>query len=270
MTRGAILFAFNSPDYDYVKMAEFTAKRVKHFLNLPCTLITDINSAPANLNNIFDQIITMDSDSSNQIDGRTWLNKGRYRCYELSPYDETLLLDVDYVVSSNKLNTVFDLMNDFMCHDTISYLMIEHDKKEHLNERLSLPILWATVIAFKKTNRVKQIFECLKMVQENYEHYANIHKFPIDTYRNDYGLTLAWRIVNGHSHINEDIIPWPLLHIHPKTRLHRTTLEKFDTGATIIYDKYLRGKLKKVYLQITDTDFHVIDKPDFMRFISHE
>lgn len=271
MTRGVLLFAFNSVEYNYVKMAEFTAKRATYFLNLPSTLITDKNSFSSASSNLFDKIIIIDSDSTNQIDGRVWMNKGRYQAYELSPYDETLLLDVDYVINSDKLNTLFSIMYDFMCHETITYMMMEReDKKEYLSQGLSLPTLWATVIAFKKTSRVKQIFDCLKLVQENYEHYANIHQFPIDTYRNDYGLTLACKIVNGQSYISSDIIPWNLLHIHPKTRLYRNNTDEFSTSATVVLDKKLKEKLKKEYIQIMDTDFHVIDKKDFMRFIENE
>lgn len=267
MTRGVLLFAFNSVEYNYVKMAEFTARKAKHLLNLPCTLVTDKSSVIDVTTELFDQILIINSDSDNQIDGRIWLNKGRYRAYELSPYDETLLLDVDYVINSDKLNLLFDIMDDFMCHETISYLMYEHNRREYLNEKLSLPTLWATVIAFKKTNRVKQIFECLKMIQENYEHYANIHKFPTDSYRNDYGLTLAWRIVNGHSYVKSDIIPWNLNHIHPKTRIYNNQIDNYNTEYTILTDRHSRGKIKKEYVIIKNMDFHVINKKDFVELI---
>ena len=35
MTKGALLFAFNSPKYNYYEMAVATAKRINHFLDLP-------------------------------------------------------------------------------------------------------------------------------------------------------------------------------------------------------------------------------------------
>lgn len=268
MTRGVILFAFNSPDYNYVKMAEYTAKRVNHFLNLPVTLITDENSV-SNIDYKFDNIFVIDSDAENTFQGRIWLNKGRYKSFELSPYDETLLLDVDYMVNSDRLLQTFNVMDDFCCHESISYLMDSYNKTEQLNNNnLSLVTLWATVVAFKKTNRVKQIFECLKMVQENYEHYGNIHNFPIDTYRNDYGLTLAWYIVNGHSYVRSDILPWNLLHIGLKTYVYKNKNDMYNTEYTIIYDKWLRGKIKKEYIVIKDMDFHVINKDIFMELIS--
>ena len=38
MSKGALLFAFNSPKYNYYEMAVATAKRINHFLNLPVTI----------------------------------------------------------------------------------------------------------------------------------------------------------------------------------------------------------------------------------------
>ena len=46
MSKGALLFAFNSPKYNYFEMAIATAKRINHFLDLPVTIVTDINSMP--------------------------------------------------------------------------------------------------------------------------------------------------------------------------------------------------------------------------------
>ena len=264
MTRGVILFAFNSPEYDYYKMAEFTAKRINHFLNLPVTLVTDTASLSSSTGYKFDNVITMASDPTNYFQGRVWINKGRYQAYELSPYDETLLLDVDYVINSDTLLKTFEVMDDFACHENISYLMTEYGKKEYFeNNPMSLPTLWATIVAFKKTNRVNQIFDCLKMVQENYQHYANLHKLDIGTFRNDYGLTLAWRIANGHLHIDSDIIPWNLMHIGLKTYVYPNNDDLYNTEYTVIYEKWMRQKIKKEYIVIKDTDFHVINKDIF-------
>lgn len=268
MSRGVVLFAFNSPNYDYYKMAEFTAKRVNYFLNLPVTLITDKNSKKSLDKKLFDKVITIDSDPNNTFQGRVWLNKGRYKCFDLTPYDETLLLDADYVVNSDRLLQTFNSMDDFCCHETISFLMNEYGKKEKLSNELSIPTLWATAVTFKKSNRVKQIFECLKMIQENYNHYADIHRFPVDMYRNDYALTLAWRIVNGHSHVDSDIIPWNLIHIGPNTSVYKNNDKFYDTEYTVVFDRWKRGKVKKEYITIKDMDFHVIDKDVFLEIIN--
>lgn len=259
MSRGVVLFGFNSPNYNYYKMAEYTAKRINYFLDLPVTLVTDSASIDHSSSYKFDNILQVQSDAGNQIFGRTWINKGRYQCYDLSPYDETLLLDVDYMVNSDRLLDAFNYMDDFCCHESISYLMSDHNKKEYIAEN-SLPTLWATVVAFTKTKRTKQIFECLEMVQKNYQHYANIYHFDPDTYRNDFGLTLAWRLVNGHIYNKSDILPWNLCHIGLKTYVYKNNDDLYNTEYTIIYDKWIRDKIKKEYITIKDMDFHVINK----------
>jgi hypothetical protein len=267
MSKGALLFAFNSPKYNYYEMAVATAKRINHFLNLPVTIVTDESSIPDNRNYTFDNTITITPDKTNKRDWGIWINKGRYKAFELSPYTETLLLDTDYMVNSTKLLKTFDLPTDFCCHDTTSFLMQPSVSQELLSV-YSFNTLWATVINFKRTTRAEQIFQCLGMVQNNFEHYANIHGFISATFRNDYGLTLATRITNGHIMPIEDIIPWNLLHVGKNTSVYRNNDHEFNTEYTVMFDNWQRGKIRKEYNTIKDTDFHVMSKENFMELIA--
>jgi hypothetical protein len=266
MSRGAILFAFNSPKFDYFKMAEHTAKRINHFLDLPVTVVTDESSLPEIPKYNFDNIVLVEPDKNNVRDWGIWINKGRYQAYQLSPYDETILLDTDYMVNSDKLLKTFDIYNDFCCHDSTSFLMHPGLPQEVLST-YSYNTLWATVITFKKSNRAKQIFECLEMVQKNFDHYANIHSFISATYRNDYALTLALRIVNGHTVSDRDIIPWDLLHIGKNTTVYKNNNDEFNTEYTVMFDNWQRGKIRKEYITIKDMDFHVMTKENFLELI---
>lgn len=266
MTRGVLLFAFNSPKCNYFEMAEYTAKRINHFLNLPVTVVTDEQSISDVPKYNFDDIIIVDPDISNKRDRNIWINKGRFQAYKLSPYDETLLLDTDYMVNSDRLNLLFELPTDFCCHDSTSFLMIPDAVQEVLSV-YSFNTLWATVIKFSKTKRVQQIFECLEMVQKNYDHYANIHNFIGGLYRNDYALTLALRIVNGHTSLKSDIIPWNLVHVGRNTIVYKESSDEFNTKFTVMYDSWKRGKIRKEYCIITDTDFHVMNKDNFVELI---
>lgn len=267
MSRGAILFAFNSPKYDYYKMAEYAAKRINHFLGLPVTIVTDANSTSSASNYKFDNVIIMEPDLSNKRDGVPWINKGRCKAYELSPYDETLLLDVDYIVNSDRLLKAFEISEDFCCHDNTAYLMQPKLSQEVLSA-YSYKTLWATVISFKKTQRAKQIFECLEMVQNNYAHYANIHSFISAVYRNDYALTLALRIANGHTYLPGDIIPWNLLHVGKNTSVYSDNHDPLNTDFTVVFDNWQRGKIRKEYLTVKDIDFHIMNKDNFVELIN--
>lgn len=266
MSRGALLFAFNSPKFNYYTMAVATAKRINHFLDLPVTVVTDEKSIPNDIKYEFDNTVIVEADASNKRDWGIWINKGRYRAYELSPYDETLLLDTDYMVNSNKLLKTFEMPTDFCCHDTTSFLMHPGVPQEMLSV-YSFSTLWATAIMFKKTKRAQQIFECLEMVQKNFDHYANIHGFVSATFRNDYALTLATRIVNGHTTVKEDVIPWNLVHIGKNTTVYSNNDDEFNTEYIVMYDNWQRGKIRKEYAIIKDMDFHVMNKENFMELI---
>lgn len=267
MTRGALLFAHNSPTTNYYDMAIYAANRINHFLKIPVTLVTDEESVQEN-SYIFDNVIITPPNKDNARDRDPWFNKGRYQAYEFSPYDETLLIDVDYIINSDKLLKTFDTMVDFCCHDSTSFLMYPDNPQDVLSP-YSYMTLWATVIAFRKTERVRQIFECLHMVQENYDHYCNIHNFMAGAFRNDYALTLALRIANGHTTLPGDIIPWDLVHIGRNTIVQPNSTEPFNTEFTIMFDRWNRGKIKKEYITIKDCDIHLIVKPNFIELMAN-
>jgi hypothetical protein len=141
------------------------------------------------------------------------------------------------------------------------------DAPQEILSAYSFKTLWATVVTFRKTKRAKQIFECLEMVQKNYDHYANIHSFVGGVYRNDYALTLALRIANGHTVLPGDIIPWNLVHVGKKTSVYKNSDLPFNTEYTVLFDNWRRGKIRKEYAIIKDMDFHVMNKDNFMELI---
>jgi len=250
MSKGILLFAFNNGTYNYYEMAVATAKRVNQYLNLPVSIVTDSASLPIEQTYTFDNTILVSAQKDNSNHNGIWYNKGRYRAYDLTPYDETLLLDTDYLVNSNTLLKLFDIYHDFMCHHATSFLMLPEAEQETISPR-SFNTLWATVIAFKKTTRVEQIFQCLQMVQENYEHYGLIYNFVTKPYRNDYGLTIALRMVNGQTENLQDYIPWPLVHVNQEVKVYREN------------DEYYVMRDNK-YIIVKNTDFHMMDKINFM------
>jgi hypothetical protein len=251
MTRGVLMFAFNNGVTDYFEMAVRTATRVKHFLQLPVTVVTDSNTILENYSNPFDFVITEKSDITNIKDKVLWINKGRHKAFELSPYDETIVLDTDYLINSDSLLKPFELYDDFMCHNSTSFVMIDNQVEKVSNKFIDTA--WATVIYFKKTNRVKQIFECMEMIQNNYQHYITVFDIPNTMYRNDYSLTIALWIVNGHTTNKQDYIPWNLLHLNRQVKAYRVN----DT-------EYVFLDNKQKYIRLKDIDFHLLDKENFM------
>jgi hypothetical protein len=105
MNTGALIFAFNNQETDYVAMAVWSAQNIRRHLNIPTSIVTDRPIDHA----VFDQVIvtTAKSGGSRYFEDYaanvTWHNAGRVDAYDLTPYNQTLVLDADYVVASDQL-----------------------------------------------------------------------------------------------------------------------------------------------------------------------
>jgi len=194
MTQGFLLFAHNNGVIDYVKLARICAKRIKKILHKSVTLVTD---SPVDFLE-FDNVITVDIDKSNKrnIDSviQPFYNISRLDSFRLSPYDETIVIDVDYIVNSDTLNQYFN--------NTESFLMGEGVYNLHNYETDEIPMLgmsmkWATTLYFKKDYVAETIFNQAKLIKENYNFYRELYKFKASNYRNDYAFTIAEHIVKG-------------------------------------------------------------------------
>jgi hypothetical protein len=74
----------------------------------------------------------------------------------------------------------------------------------------SLPFVWATVFAFRKTPKAKLFFELVGRIQNNYWHYIKLFNIRERNYRNDYAFAIADYIINGYK-IESSSIPGTML-----------------------------------------------------------
>ena len=111
-TKGVLIFAKNNEQFNYIKQAEVAATMAKHFLDVPVSLITLETDYKDNTSAIWDKIIYLDDVEI--VNGRgvivngkreqiTWYNLDRLLAYDLSPYDETILIDSDYLIQNSIL-----------------------------------------------------------------------------------------------------------------------------------------------------------------------
>jgi hypothetical protein len=261
--KGILLFAFNTDTVDYYSMAIATAKRANYFLNLPVSVVTDSSVNPNEYDYKFDNLFVVEPDRTNVKGKSIWINKGRYQAYDLTPYEDTIVLDTDYLINSNKLIEVFELNQDFICHNSTHFLFHPENHQEQISPT-AYNTLWATIIGFKKTNATKQLFNCIKMVQENYSHYAYLYNMHTSMFRNDYALTIAHRIINGQHEDKSNYIPWRLVHAGSDITISKVTESEFNTEY-IMFRK--NSKDKNEYIMVNDTDFHCMNKTTFMEIV---
>jgi len=209
-SKGIVIFAFNTDQVDYVKIADQTSRLIRRYMNLPVTIITDIAAQPKFE---YDHIIRVESAGGNTrtLHGKTmeWRNFGRYTAYELSPYNRTILLDTDYMVLDDSLLKLFDSDLDYQLMHTST----SPDKIiDTTMGSLSLDFVWATVVVFKKSDFAEQFFNLVGRIQRNYGYYKTLFNAS-GTYRNDYAFAIANIIQNGYTENSEYSIPWKMLTI---------------------------------------------------------
>lgn len=209
-SKGVVVFAFNTDQVDYVKIADQTSRLIQRNLNLPVTIITDVAADPKF---DYDNIIRVESTAGNirTLHGREmeWRNFGRYTAYELSPYAHTILLDTDYMVLDDSLLKLFAGDMDYQ----LMHASHNPDRTiDTLMGPLSLQFVWATVVAFKKSDYSKQFFNLVGRIQQNYGYYKTLFNAQ-GNYRNDYAFAMANIIQNGYSANTEHSIPWSMLTI---------------------------------------------------------
>ena len=208
-SKGVVVFAFNSSTIDYVKVADQTSRLIHATLNLPVTLITDNNANPSF---DYDCVIKVDSQSGNVRNSSTgelveWRNFDRYLAYKLSPYDTTILLDCDYLVLDKSLLKLLDQNFDYRL------MHYSHRPKEDMYQimgTLGLPLIWATVVLFKKSDAAQQYFDLVGRIQQNYFYYSMLFNC-VGSFRNDHAFAIANLILNGYSIDEYKSIPWSML-----------------------------------------------------------
>ena len=249
MSKGIVIFAFDSKELLYTKVAAVSAKLAKEKLQLPVTLITNKKIK----SKIFDNVIVLE-DTVPQLRSVIvnssavtipWKNQNRASVYELSPYDQTLLIDADYFIFSNYLSHLF--------HSDLELSAFSNavDISEFTNltnirlSNISIPMYWATVVYFTKSKFAESVFTMMSMIRKNYEYYSMLYSFLGGQYRNDFSLSIALHTLSGYTNKTSNI--------HGKL-LTLTNNKVTVSNNQIIY------KTQKGAAKIKDADLHIMDK----------
>jgi hypothetical protein len=274
MTRGVLIFAQNNSEIDYAKISLYAAMRVKEFLQVPVSLVTDskdwlLASQPTAVD-VFDQIIAIDSDTTQTkkfydgtLSAKTliWKNLNRADCYELSPYDETLVIDSDYIISSNTLSAVWGSSKNFLIYnDSFDLAQWRDDSSFRYLNQLSIPFYWATAFYFKKTPDTNAFFDLIKSIKDNWSYYRALYNIDSTAFRNDFAFSIVLNMM-GEEFFGE--LPGKMNYI-----LDRDVLIKIKENALqfLVEKKNYSGEY--IATKTTGLDMHVMNKYSLVRCIN--
>ena len=280
-TKGVLLFAFNNVEIDYIKQAIFCAKKIKEHLKLSVALVTDnisyLETAYPFYKKYIDVVLLVPKEKTTQLknfsDGAyslkklEWKNQSRPDCYEISPFDETIVLDVDYITCNDNLLNCFKIDEEFLIYKNpidVANTVRNINSFDRISDR-SIDMWWATGFYFKKSPFMKMYFDLVKHIKENWTYYRLIYQIPNTNYRNDFSFSIAIHILRG---FQESF--WPVT--MPGTMymsFDTDILEKLDGNALTIIADY-KNNASYMAVSVKDANVHVMNKFSLGRIIDKE
>ena len=293
-SKGAIFLAFNNKEINYVKLACLSASSVRKHLNLPCSLITDTGSLRhfekldyIQIDNIFEKIIIDEkTDEDYKKDhfyskykiGNTdnirkyydtpyskfnsqFKNLTKHNVYNLSPYDQTILFDVDYLVNNDILNLAFNINAPVQLYKNARTL--KNTKPEnHLDKRLNdagIPMYWSTVIYFDKSLISKIFFGMWEHVKENYDYYQSVYKFPAGLYRTDFAVSISIHLLKGFIDCIDDV--FTELPASPmKYMAYKDDIAKVSEQGIVFFANDYEEEWNNILTYSEDENLHMMNK----------
>jgi hypothetical protein len=294
MSKGVLLFARNNAQIDYCGQAYFLAKRIRKYLNLPTTIVTDsteyLLSTYPDAAEVFDKIVSIvwkkedlrentTLSKTEQHGIRTFYdgtliekklefkNETRTLAYDLTPYDETLIMDTDVVICNDVFKQCFDQAHDILLYKT-SYDLAGLDRGEAFTRisDTSVDFYWATVVFFRKTDTNKIFFDLLQHIQENWRHYNSIFQINSPYYRNDYSFSIAVHIMNGYQQ-GDFVKPMPGVLYYTTDKSILWEIRDNDLLFLLQKEKY-NGEYTP--LKIKNSNVHVMNKFSLSRCIDEQ
>ena len=283
MSLGVLMFAHNNREIDYGMMAYISARYVSKYLNVPVSLVTDsstvrwLDKKDPNIIKFFDKIILTDNipqpnrqdkrfyDGSFNFKKMPFKNGFRAKSYELSPYDETLVIDTDVIIKNDRLKYIWNSNTDFMINSKHIDLSRERETMEF--KRVSdytIDFYWATIFYFKKTEWTKTFFNLCQFIIENYEYYKFLYQISYSVMRNDYVFSIAIHIMNGFNNLTmPHTLPADLYYTVDRDELYQVN----DDGTMIFLIQNPDVSGEYTLAKTGNQNVHIMNKYSFNRNI---
>jgi len=244
MTKGVLLFCFDTAEVQYHRILERCVFLIKKNLQLEITVVTNYDTYKKLKPLGFINYKLIEPELGNRKNGQEWRNVDRHMAYELSPYDVTLVMDIDYFPFTDNLRQFLNTNYDFL----VSKDAYDLTNSNSFDQRRwsMIDMVWATVFIFRKGKRAKRIFDMVKYVKQYYHYFNEMYRIYGKNFRNDYAFAIALEQANGF--INYDTLPIRLSTLPPDCKVVKFT----DKGIVWQYKDHIN--------YIEDQDVHVLNK----------
>lgn len=277
-TTGVAFFAYNTDQINYLKLATLAALYVeRHMPNQSICLITDHanwewfqKTAEGPIaQNVFDDVVI--TNPPLQTNYRThydspytkfksdFKNGNKHKVIDFTPYDRTLLLDIDYIVQNNDLEYVFDTDQGVTLFHRAQDIIgrLPYPSEQYLYET-GVPMLWSTAIYFDRNDPLaRSFFDLWAHVANNYTFYRFLYNFPAGMFRTDFCVSIAAHMLNGMGQ-GELVSDFPFPMIYMSQRDDIAQVNTVDEWAYLVNDR--DEEWKDTLALITKENVHVMNK----------
>ena len=177
-SRGYLVIAQNTDDVDYVELAYALAMSIK----LTQTVVTNIciitdTKLSDKYEAVFDDVVYLNEDDTAK--DSEWRIENKWQYYKLSPYDKSMILDVDMIFCSD----VSHWWDDCEGHDMVPTLNVNTYRNEQVSStyyretfRLNtLQNIYTGAYYFEKNERTEKFFELIKDLFKNWKDVYQVY-----------------------------------------------------------------------------------------------
>lgn len=269
MSRGYIVIAQNSGDFDYLRMSYGMALSIKATQkeNAVClcvdehtkSLITDKHRE------VFDHIV--DIPFGDPAIYQNWKIQNKWKYIHMSPFDETIILDSDMVFSGNVDHWWGHLSKkEFWACTNIKTFRNEDVTDDYYRKQftsLELPNVYSNFTYFKKTKMTFEIFRMVEMIMTHWEEFRDIYMSNVGQKWSsaDLAYALAIRLLDLEEETCDyDIKDMPTF-VHMKSYVQNIDKSKIDGVWTKSISSGVNDDLS-VYVGnfIQTSPFHYVEK----------
>ena len=261
MNNGVLLFAHNNHKIDYVKQAVFCAKKIKKHLNLPVALATDSKGYFNKRFSQYDYIDTIIENNCNtnqhrrfhngtQSESLPWNNLTRCEAFDITPFENTIVMDTDFFVGNTSLLKCFEDKNFKITKKIIDLNPNRNDTTLDRISDSSIDMYWATVFYFSKNKFSKMLFELVKHIKDNWNFYRLQYQLVGKNFRNDFAFSIALHLFGNP----QNVLPCKIFFTTDKDKLLEINNEKYKIHISCL-DKDLVSAIDNI-------NIHVMNKFD--------
>lgn len=246
-SRGYCIFAQKNNQVDYVRQAYALALSIKTYMPLSqVCLITNVD-VPAHMKKLFDHIVDIpgDDDAVNS----EWKIENRYKIYQATPYEHSIILDADMLVCSD-ISHWWDFLKNFDLFFTTQVRTYRNEianstyyRKTFKNNQL--PNLYCGMHYYKKCRNNGDFLGLLKQIVLNYKlFYEKYTPNNTQTWCSmDVSVAIASKLLGITEKITSKVPYIGFTHMKPQSQGWEHTPDHWMEKVNIYYDSEKRIKL---------------------------